>query len=75
MSANKIYNHVCPKCNEETPHLPVHPRPLRIMIRAWKIIVFVISMGMVYPHVLSLDGDEFTAECTNCHTRGTISYG
>jgi len=75
MSANKIYNHHCSKCNEETPHVPVQPGYLRMATRIGKITIFVISFGMAYPHVLSSDGDEFAAECTTCHTRGTIAYG
>ena len=74
MSSDKSYHRLCAHCKKETPHVSVHPRPLRIALRTWQIVVFFISFAMVYPHTFSPD-DEFAAKCTKCGTLAHISYG
>ena len=74
MSAHKTYSRHCAKCSEETIHVSVHPRPLQIAIRTWKIIVFFASFAMLYPHTFSPD-DELMVKCTKCGTRGPTAYG
>ena len=73
MSANKTYRHLCSKCKEETIHLPARSLSVRIAIRTWKIFIFFISMGMVYPHPLPSDDDPIEVTCTKCLTRSTIN--
>ena len=74
MSANRTYRRHCKKCNEETVHVSVYPRPLQVAFRTWQIIVFFVSFAIVYPYTFTPD-DGFTAKCTKCGTRGTVSYG
>jgi len=66
----------------------VHPRPLQVAIRTWRIIVFCVSFAMLYPHTFSPDDelmvkctkcafspdDELMVKCTKCGTRGPTSY-
>jgi|GEM_PF-2029958 len=73
MSAHKTYRRHCTQCSEETVHESVHPRPLQIAIRTWRIIVFCVSFAMLYPHTFSPD-DELMVKCTKCGTRGPTSY-
>jgi hypothetical protein len=47
---------------------------MRIALRTWQIVVFVISFAMVYPHTFTTD-DEFAAKCTKCGQMAKISYG
>lgn len=75
MSAKKIYSHNCSMCNKETPHLSVLSGPVRIAVHVLKVTVFAISFGMAYPHIVAGDGDGFAVQCTECHTKSTISYG
>lgn len=72
MSANRTYRHLCSKCNKETTHVPARSLSARVASRTWKIFVFFISMGMVYPHPLPSDDDPIEVTCTKCLTRGTI---
>jgi len=74
MSPIKSYRRPCTQCSEETVHVSVHPRPLQVAIRTWRIIVFFISFAMVYPHTFSPD-DELMVKCTQCGKRGPTSYG
>lgn len=74
MSPSKTYNHHCSTCNEETPHVSVHPRPLQIALRTWQITVFFLSCAMLYPHTFSAD-DEFAVKCVKCGSHGTMAYG
>jgi hypothetical protein len=73
MNANKSYRRHCTPCNEETVHVSVHPRPLQVAIRTWRIIVFFVSFAMLYPHTFSPD-DELMVKCMKCGARGTTSY-
>ena len=75
MRAKKIYNHHCSSCNKETPHFSVLPGPVRIAVHVLKKAIFKISLGEAYHYTLSAGGDVFGVQCTNCHTRSTISYG
>jgi len=72
MSANKTYRHVCTRCNEETTHVPARSLSMRVAIRTWKIFVFFISMGIVYPHPLPSDEDPIEVTCIKCLTHVTI---
>jgi hypothetical protein len=73
MSSNKTYRHHCSKCKEETTHVPARSLSMRVAIRTSKIFIFFISGGMVYPHILSSDGDAMDATCTKCFTHSTIN--
>jgi ribosomal protein L44E len=73
MSAHKTYRRHCTNCNEETVHESVHPRPLQVAIRTWRIIVFCVSFAMLYPHTFSPD-DELMVKCTKCGASGPTSY-
>jgi hypothetical protein len=73
MSARKTYRRHCSNCNEETVHESVHPRPLQVAIRTWRIIVFCISFAMLYPHTFSPD-DELMVNCTKCGASGPTCY-
>jgi hypothetical protein len=73
MSTNRAYHRQCTKCGKETIHVSIHPRPLQVAIRTWKIIVFFVSFAMLYPHTFSSD-DELMVKCTKCDTYGPTSY-
>jgi hypothetical protein len=74
MTAATTYSRHCPKCKEEISHVSPYSRPVQIALRAWQIIVFICSFGMLYPHTFSTD-DEFALKCTKCGTRCMQSYG
>jgi hypothetical protein len=73
MSANKTYSHHCTKCNKETNHVPARSLSLRVASRTWKIFIFFISGGLVYPHPLPSDEDAVEVTCTKCLTHSTIN--
>ncbi|MHB8909315.1 MAG: hypothetical protein ACYDAA_10610 [Syntrophales bacterium] len=73
MSADRTYNHHCVKCNKETTHIPARSRSRRAAIQAWKLFIFFISAGMVYPHPLPSDEDPVEVACTKCLTHSTIN--
>ena len=68
MSATKSYSILCPKCNENTNHLPAQKGGARVAYKIWKLTVFFVSFGMVYPHAFTDDDDEFMVSCTKCGT-------
>jgi hypothetical protein len=72
MSTDKVYSHYCRKCNEETTHVPALSRSARIASRTWKIFIFFISGGFVYPHPLPSDEDPVAVTCSKCLTHSTI---
>jgi hypothetical protein len=73
MNANRTYRHLCSKCNEETTHVPARSLSARVAIRTWKIFIFFISGGFVYPHPLPSDDDVVNVICTKCLTHGIIN--
>ena len=42
--------------DEDTPHVPSQPKFARAAMKTVKIIVFLITFGMVYPHVFTDEG-------------------
>jgi hypothetical protein len=72
MIANRTYRRHCTQCNEETIHVPARSLSVRVAIRTWKIFIFFISLGLVYPHPLPSDDDPVEVACTTCLTRCTI---
>ncbi len=74
MGSEKTYRHYCSTCKGETPHASAYPRPMRIALRTWQIVVFFVSFAMVYPHTFTAD-DEFKAKCMKCGQQANISYG
>jgi hypothetical protein len=75
MSTNKTYRHHCPVCNEETPHVPSRSLSVRVAIRTWKLLVFFISGGFIYPQPLPSEDDPVKIRCTKCLTGATITGG
>lgn len=74
MADAKTYIRHCSKCNEKLPHVSAYSRPVQVALRAWQILVFIASFGMLYPHTFGAD-DEFAVKCTKCGTRGMLSHG
>jgi hypothetical protein len=75
MGANRTYSHHCPHCQEETLHVPAHSLSSRVARRTWKLFVFFISMGFVYPQPLPSADDPVEVRCTKCLTCVTLPCG
>jgi hypothetical protein len=72
MGTNKVYSHHCAKCNEDTTYVPSRSHSRRVAARTWKIFIFLISGGFIYPHPLPSDEDEIEVTCTKCLTHSMI---
>ena len=75
MNASKTYRNYCSKCKEETPHIHALTLPLRVALRTWKMLIFFISFGLVYPHPLPSSDDTIKIKCSKCLTQSTIACG
>jgi hypothetical protein len=75
MGTNRTYSHHCTVCDEETPHVPSRTLSARVAMRTWKLLVFFVSMGFIYPHPLPSDEEAIEVRCTKCLTGATINGG
>jgi len=72
MSSAKTFDLHCPKCNENTSHIPVPKGFARTAVKTVKIATFIISFGMLYPYILTENGDSMVA-CAKCGVNAKIS--
>ncbi len=72
MSSAKNYQRYCSKCAEDTTHVSAGSGIAKLAVKTGKIIVFLVSCGMLCPHVFSED-EEILATCEKCGTQVAIS--
>lgn len=53
MNSEKTDQNHCSTCNDDAPHVPSQSKFAKAAMKTGKIIVFLISFGMVYPHVFT----------------------
>jgi hypothetical protein len=53
--------------------VPALSHAARVASRTWKIFIFFISGGGVYPHPLGSDDDPVAVTCSKCLTHSTIN--
>jgi len=75
MATERIYNHHCPTCHEQTPHVLARSLSRRIVLRTWKLLVFFLSGGFIYPQPLPSEEDPIEVKCTKCLSACTIIGG
>jgi hypothetical protein len=74
MSANKMYNLHCDKCDKKTQHVSKHQGFKSVAVKTLKYVTFFISFGMVYPHIFA-DGAAVAVICTKCGAQAILSGG